>query len=255
MHGANGHDSHRSILIPYAGGADGTPLPGLLQHGWNHDLGATRSDVLIPAPQPFYVWNRRNLQHCQRAGLDHAVPLGAPFLYLPPPEPRPPAPERSLFAVPLHSWEREKVRLDLDAYAAALAEVAGHFRSVTVSLYWYDYQDPANRKVFEQRGMQVVTAGARDGNPRFLLDQREQLLAHSHVTSNRVQTGLFYAMYLGLKGFLHGPPVGVEERIDRAGELWAAWQAQTFPELAWDGAADRDLRWLGARELGEEFRR
>lgn len=254
MHGANGHYSHRSILNQYAGVPEGTPLPGLLQHGWNHDLGATRGDVLLPAPDPFYTWNRRNLEHCQRAGLHHAVALGAPFLYLPDPPAADPPP-RSLMAVPLHSWEKEKIPQDFAAYAAALSEIAGQFNSVTVSLYWFDYQDPANRAVFERLGMSVVTAGARDNNPQFLLNQRSMLLSHSHVTSNRVQTGLFYALYLGLKGFLQGPPMGVEDRIDRSGELFAAWQQLTFPELSWDGRADRELTELGSRELGAEFKR
>lgn len=252
MHGSNGHYSHRTILNRYAGVPEGTPLPGLLQHGWNHDLGAVRGDVLIPRPDPFFLWNRRNLDHCQRAGLDHAVAVGAPFLYLPPAE-APPAAPRSLIAIPLHSWEKVKIQQDFEQYAAALAQIAEQFRQVTVSLYWFDYQDPANRAVFERRGMQVVTVGARDGNPNFLLDQRRMLLQHSHVTSNRVQTGLFYALALGLRGFLYGPPMGVEDRIDRSGELFDAWQRREFAELDWQRFGDDDLTWLGERELGKEF--
>jgi hypothetical protein len=254
MHGSNGHYSHRTILNRYAGVAEGTPLPGLLQHGWNHDLGAVRGDVLIPAPDPFFLWNRRNLEHCQRAGLGHAVAVGAPFLYLPPADPPQPTP-RSLIAVPLHSWEKVKIQQDFEQYAAALAQIAGQFSRVAVSLYWFDYQDPANRAVFERRGMEVVTVGARDSNPNFLSDQRQMLLGYSHVTSNRVQTGLFYALALGLRGFLHGPPMGVEDRIDRTGELFDAWQRREFPELAGERFGDDDLRWLGERELGLEFKR
>jgi hypothetical protein len=81
------------------------------------------------------------------------------------------------------------------------------------------------------------------------------LLGYSHVTSNRVQTGLFYALALGLRGFLHGPPMGVEDRIDRTGELFDAWQRREFPELAGERFGDDDLRWLGERELGLEFKR
>jgi len=253
MHGANGHYGHRAVLNRYAGVAVGTPMPGLLQHGWNHDLGATWSDAWIPAPDPFYVWNGRNLGHCRRAGISHAVPIGAPFLYLPPPPPRGPPPDGSLLAVPIHGWEREKLQQGFEAYADSLAEIAAAFNSVTVSLAWFDHQDAAHRAAFERRGFRVVTVGPRDGNPDFLARQRELLIGHSHVTSNRVQTGLFYALYLGLKGFLHGPPAGIEQRIDRSGELWAAWQEATFPQLVGVAARDSDLRWLGARELGEEF--
>ncbi len=254
MHGANGHYGHRSILNDYAQVSRGTPLPGLLQHGWNHDMGATVGDVQVPQPDPFFAWNARNLAYCQQAGMGHAVALGAPFLYLPPAEPVTATP-RSLFAVPLHSWEREKIPDDFEAYAVALAQVADQFDRVSVSLYWFDYQDERNRAAFERRGLQVVTSGPRDDNPAFLLKQRQMLLEHSHVTSNRVQTGFFYGLSLGLSGFVLGPPAGVEARIDRSGALFDAWQRATFPELLWDGRGERDLRELGLRELGAEFKR
>ncbi|MSP90553.1 MAG: hypothetical protein EXR79_01920 [Myxococcales bacterium] len=64
MHSANGHYSHRHVLNRYAQVADATPLPGLLQHGWNPDAGAVPADVLIPAPDPFYCWSARNLANC-----------------------------------------------------------------------------------------------------------------------------------------------------------------------------------------------
>jgi hypothetical protein len=204
------------------------------------------------------VWNRRNLELCQQAGLSHAVAIGAPFLYLPEAGAPSPPPQRRLIAVPLHSWEKEKIPQDFERYAESLSEIAHHFAHVTVSLYWYDFQQPAHRAVFERRGFAVVTAGPRDSNPHFLRDQRALLLQHSHLTSNRVQTGLFYGLALGLRGFLHGPPMGVEARIDRSGALFDAWQRQTFgglvvtPQQLEQGTLP-DLQALGLAELGAEF--
>lgn len=83
MFGSNGHYGHRGILNRYAG-TEGRKIPGLLQHGWNHDLGATLEDVLLPRPAPFFLWSARNLRECKKLGLSHAVPVGSPFLYLPP---------------------------------------------------------------------------------------------------------------------------------------------------------------------------
>src|SRR5262245_24318986 len=108
MFGSNGHYGHRIILNRYAGVSD-RKIPGLVQHGWNHDLGATLEDVLLPKPDPFYLWSDRNLRECRRLGLSHAVPLGAPFLYLPPVEERIEAPPKSLLVVPSHGWEQARI--------------------------------------------------------------------------------------------------------------------------------------------------
>lgn len=253
MHGANAHYGHRAILTAYAGMADGTPLPGLLQHGWNHDLGATLTDVRIPAPAPFYAWSERNLRHCRKSGQPHVTSFGSPFLYLPPVET--PAPEPgSLFAIPVHSWEREQIPHDFQAYAQSLAALQTQFRKVTVCLYWFDHQFPSNREPFEALGMEVVTAGHRDDNPAFLHDLRKLLLRHEFVTSNRAQTGLFYGLALGRKGFLYGPPMGLDGRFDHSGDLFDAWQSREFPDLLWDrfqGDARQDI---GQAELGLQYR-
>jgi hypothetical protein len=253
MHGSNGHYSHRLVLNQYAGVAAGTPLPGLLQHGWNPDCGAVPDDVAIPKPLPFFCWNARNLQTCQAFGLDHAVAVGAPFLYLPPLANVPTAPERSLLAVPLHSWERARVPQDYARYAEALAAIAKEFQSVTVCLYWFDAQQPEHRQTFEGHGFAVTSIGHRDSNPTFLHDLRHLYLRHSHVTSNRVQTGFFYGLHLGLRGFLLGPPMGTDPRNDPTGEQFDAWQARRYPQLSWELFQGDPSPQLGRDELGAEF--
>jgi hypothetical protein len=252
MFGSNGHYGHRSILDRAGGAPDGRPIPGLVQHGWNYDLGATIADVRLPAPAPFYLWSSRNLRACQRAGLGHVVPLGAPFLYMPPAEPVQPQP-RSLLVMPMHGWEQEQVAHDFDLYARMLRDVAGDFASLTVCLYYIEHQNPEYRRAFEDIGAEVTTVGKRDDNPRFLFDLRKLVLEHEYVCSNRVQTASFYALHLGRKFFYYGPPVGIESRIDRSGELFDAWQRREFPELAWEAFADTAHAAIGARELGVEF--
>lgn len=254
MHPANAHYGHRSVLTAFAGVAPDTPLPGLLQHGWNYDLGATLTDVRIPAPDPFYVWSDRNLRHCRKAGQHHVRCFGSPFLYLPEAAPVTPKPG-SLLAIPVHSWEREKIPHDFAAYAQALATLRPQFPHLTVSLYWYDHQFPQNREPFERLGIEVVTAGARDHNPRFLHDLRDILLRHQVVTSNRAQTGLFYALALGLPGFLFGPPMGLDGRFDHSGELFDAWQSREYPQLAYDRFQGDRQQDLGLDELGAPHRR
>ncbi len=255
MHGANGHYGHRELLNNYCGVALGTPLPALLQHGWNHDLGAALADVQLPMPAPFLAWNERNVAHARRADLHHVVGIGAPLLYLPEDPALPPQEPGSLLAIPVHGWERAKVQQELAGYAQELAAIADQFSTITVCLYWFDHQFAENRKAFEDRGMRVVCVGHRDNNPRFLFDLRTLCARHAHVTSNRVQTGLFVAMYLGCRPFLYGSPVGVEPILDHGGHLWDAWQRRVFAQLAWERFAGDTQRELGASELGLPLRK
>lgn len=255
MFGSNAHYGHRSVLIEYADVAPDQLVGGLVQHGWNYDLGATLVDICLPAPDPFFAWAERNVRLCKAAGLDHVVGLGAPMLYLPPAESPPERRAGSLMAVPVHGWEREKVQQDFDTYAASLAEIAHEFSEITVCLYWYDCQFERNRRPFEALGMRVVTAGHRDNNPGFLRDMRDLLLAHEFVTSNRIQTGVFYAQHVGCKTFLHGPPVGLDGRFDHSGQLFDAWQEREFGPLLWRNFQGDVQSDMAAAELGAAYKR
>jgi hypothetical protein len=256
MFGSNAHYGHRTLLTRYAGVPEDRVIPGLVQHGWNHDLGATLEDILLPAPEPFYIWSERNLRQCRRAGLEGRVtPLGAPFVYLPPVAEEIKAEPGSLLVMPIHGWEREKIPHNFQEYAADLADLRSSFRRITVCLYWFDHQFEEYRRPFEERGFEVIRSGHRDRNPAFLPDLRRLMLGYEYVSSNRVQTAIFYALALGRKAFLHGPPIGVEGRIDHSGQLWDAWQRREFPMLLWEGFKDQSYRDVGEAELGLGFRR
>ncbi|MRG93440.1 hypothetical protein [Polyangium spumosum] len=251
---SNAHYGHRTILNRHGGVPDGTPIPGMVEHGWNYDLGATHEDILHPFPDPFYVWSERNLRNCRKAGgLDHVVPLGAPFLYLPPLEETIEAEPGSLLVMPIHGWERSRVLCDFDQYVQDLAEIERHFRSITVCLYYFEHREERFRRPFEARGYEVVTSGPRDNNPTFLHDLRRLLLRHEYVSTNRAQTATFYALHLGRKVFLHGPAAGVEQRLDPSGQLYQAWQSLEFPMLLWKNFKDETYPQIGADELGLPF--
>lgn len=258
MFGSNAHYGHRTILARYAGVPEDRAIPGLVQHGWNHDLGATLDDILLPDPEPFFLWSERNLRQCRRAGVEAKVtPLGAPFVYLPPLDQEQPveAEPGSLLVMPIHGWEQGRITKSFEEYAAELAELRASFRKITVCLYWFDHQFPEHRRPFEERGFEVIRSGHRDRNPAFLPDLRRMMLRFEYVCSNRVQTAIFYALALGRKAFLYGPPIGVEGRLDHSGQLWDAWQRREFPMLAWEGFKDRSYQEIGEAELGLGFRR
>ena len=252
MFASNAHYGHRSVLTAYAQVPPTTPLPGLLEHGWNHDLGAALFDIVLPAPDPFYVWNERNLRHCKKSNVAHVASFGAPYLYLPPLPPAAPEP-KSLLAIPVHGWEKLQISHDYQAYAAALVKLRGEFSRITVCLYWYDHQFAANREIFTSQGMDVVTVGHRDHNPQFLPAMRDLLRRHAFCTSNRIQTGLFYALHERLPAFLYGPPMGIDAIYDHSGHVWDAWQRQQFPQLVYEAFAGQPLPELAAAELGAAF--
>lgn len=256
MFGSNGHYGHRWILNRYAGVPVGTPIPGNLEHGWNYNLGATQADIEAARPDPFYLWSERNLRACRDVGgLDHVVPLGAPFLYMPPLEAPVEAEPGSLLVMPAHGWERCRLQHDFELYARHLSEIEKRFRTITVCLYWFEYQEKQYRAPFESRGYRVITSGQRDQNPTFLLGLRRLILRHEYVSSNRVQTPTFYALHLGRKFFVCGPPVGVEQWVDPTGKLYHAWQSAEYPMLMEEGFRDETYPDIGAKELGLEFLR
>ena len=251
---SNAHYGHRTILNRHAGMPVGTPVPGLVEHGWNYDLGATLEDILLPWPAPFFIWSEPNLRACQAAGVGHRViPLGAPYLYLPPLEETCSPEPKSLLVMPTHGWEKAKLAHDFEQYARDIEEIATQFSSITVCLYWFEHQEPRYRRIFESRGWPIVTAGQRDNNPAFLHDLRRILSRYEYVSANRVQTSTFYALYERRKVFIHGPAVGVEQRIDRSGALYDAWQNVHYPQLVWKNFQDETYPDLAARELGSTF--
>ncbi len=245
---------HGAILRRYCGVGDRYFVPGLLQHGWNDDIGLPAHQFAEPWPK--YVWSARNRDACERAGYRDVVPIGSPFLYLPEDSPPPGPQDRSLLAFPFHGWEEARVAGDLRDYAEALGQLERDgFGPITVCLYWLEHSEPRIRAIFEQRGFSVVTNGHREGDPEFVFRQRASIRSHAFVTSNRVGTAAFYSLFSGRPFFLHGPPTGLLGMDDPDGSVFDAWQRREFPELTYENFDATAHPELGAVELGAEFRR
>jgi hypothetical protein len=243
---------HASILARYAGVERAGPLPVRIQHGWTPGEGLWPHEIGDPLPK--LLWSARNLQQCQASGYDGVVGFGSPFIYLPAAEQGSSQGARSLLAVPFHGWEKERLAANMDVFVESLSQLeADGFAPITVCLYWFEYENPEFRAAFERRGYRTVSAGRRDDNPDFLIRLREHLLAHAYVTSNRVSTAAFYALYLGRPFFLWGPPAGLSGSDDPNGTAFDAWQRQEFPSLRYETFRDAPDRALGEAELGLEF--
>ena len=254
MFESNEFYGHANLMRQWCGLPRRLPIGARLQHGWTPNGGLL--DAHLAEPWPALIWSQRNLDYCNTLGVTNVVPVGAPFLYLPEtPDPGPSQP-RSLLVFPFHGWEKEQVAGDFSSYADAIAELeADGYGPVTVCLYWLEYEDPALRAIFERRGWRVVTAGQRDGNPTFLVGQRELLREHAFVTANRVCTAAFYALSEGRPFFLHGPSMGLDGTHDPDGLVFDAWQREALPTLTLDAFDGECQQALGAYELGAEFRR
>lgn len=249
----NAYYGHDVVLARYAGVAP-QPLPGALQHGWTWGAGTASGPA--PPRHPLFLWSRRNLEQAVASGYPRCVPIGSPWLYMDHgglPEPR----DRSLLAFPFHGWEHGAVDSVLDGYtqyADHLLELAGDdFDHLGVNLYWLEHAQDDIRAVFEERGFEVLTAGARDANPGFLDRLAGSMARFSTITSNRVATCSFYALTLGRPYFLSGPDMRLTgETGDVVGG--SVWCARELPELLrtnFDGSVRREI---GERELGAEFR-
>ncbi len=248
----NAFYGHASILRAYCGVKLPVPLPARLQHGWT-TVTPGLVEAYLRAPYPKLVWARRNLSACRRLGYS-VIPIGAPLLYMPPLEAEvAPAGPKSLLVFPYHRSELLAVEGSLDDYATSLETlVRDGFGPVTVCLHSLEYERPELRALFERRGFGVVCNGSLF-DPRFLYRQRELILRHAHVSSNRVATAAFYALFLGRPYFLFGPRVG---RASESGEAehFAAWTAQEFPALLYERYDGTVQRAIGETELGLEFR-
>ncbi|PRP91624.1 hypothetical protein ENSA5_53840 [Enhygromyxa salina] len=254
MFAENRHYGHAAILLSYCGLPARTRIPVRLQHGWQPGVGMRARDMEQPGPK--IVWSSRNLERAREADYRGPVAIGAPWLYMP--ETLDPGPDhpRSVLVVPFHGWEKERLDGSMSDYASALEQLeAEGFGPITVCLYWFEYEQPALREVFERRGFATTTMGHRNDNPEFLRRQRALIQRHAFVSSNRVSTATFYALEAGRPFFLHGPVTGLSASDDPSGEQFDRWQRETFPELTRARFDERPRRALGGAELGAEHKR
>ena len=269
MFQTDGFYGHRTILARYAGRPDGLPIWAHLQHGWNAATGfGTKYLAGFDNPKtldgrlPVLVWNERNRKTCVDAGLRDVHVIGAPFAYLDHllgPGPR--AEGVGTIAYPLHGGLRPDATgsagghlveggREEDAYVAALAEREDG--PVTVCLYWREYERPELRRPYEEAGFQVTTHGGRE-DPHFLHRQREALLAHRRVVTNRVSTALWYGALLGREVEVYGPLFGSGDAQEEA--WWRERQHVWWPEVHAGPVAGSEAVALGRSELGADERR
>ena len=250
---------HATVFRKYCSRRFTTPIPGLVQHGWSFGPGIASANFQHFTDNPThraFVWNQRNAADCHDHGLDRVRVIGAPLLYLPNDKAPPFTPEPgSLLLFPSHSCEWEPYADAADeiygAYFDQMQPVLRDFSSITVCLYWREYEIEALRSLIHHRGFRVTTLGHRDGNPDFLYRFRFLALAHDYVSSNSFSTALFYSLFLKRKTFVCGKTF-----VNRLlpGKVDSITMHETmerrYPQLDWKKFDDRCHEDIGFEELG-----
>lgn len=239
---------HSGILRTYCGVSSGLPVHGQVQHGWT----PPRHHAVVgqdPEQDMALLWSSTAFAPDQR----HVQVIGAPYLYLPEvPDPGPVKPG-SLLAVPAHGISMHPIQGSWADYADWLQRTASArgFSSTTVCLHPCDWGDETVA-VFEERGIRAVTCRTAL-NHSYLHRMRAYIRQHAAVTTNRVGTPAFYALYENRALVLDGPLMGTDPP-DRGEELTGdvGWTREHYPALFENGPAAHEL---ALHELGARYKR
>jgi hypothetical protein len=222
---------HGSILKRYAGIPSSIPFPATIQHGLlgSRDL-PIEHDLQSPL-RTFWVWSRRQAEKFRVAGGENIVIGGAPFVYLVPDEARVPATNRKgTVAFPHHGTHHVDIVSGSEEYAEALQQLPEEFHPVRVCLHHADRAKGLD-KPYRERGLEVVCNGGMFESS-FLEQFVQNCTGFRFVTSNILATAAYYAMYLGLSFFLHGPRMVMMNRSDPRIPGGIRKTEPGFPELA-----------------------
>ena len=237
---------HVDVLAQYCGLNNSPWLNGYLQHGWNgcdgfsHYAGHKR--ILKK-----FIWSKRALKDQESLGGKNNFVIGSPWLYY--------LETHNLksfnlskdkvIAYPLHSQPWAPKNYLHSEYAQYLSD---KFGSVTVSLHWSEFSKNEIRIVYEALGHVVITNGV--GTPwlpnfdkNFLNNQFSYLSSHFKLTTNAMQTAVFYAMSLGLE-IDFGGPASWAKKIDETGTYGK------YGQQYWIDLVQNDYETLWKSELG-----
>lgn len=250
-HPDNRFYGHNRALLRSAGASELDVVHGHIQHGWMPGSGLLSRSREVPW-LPKLVWNAHNAHTARAEGHQRVTPIGAPFIYLDDDANVASSRDRTL-VYPHHSWEKAEMQADHSAYIAQIIEREGS-SSVSVCLYWREYDDASVRMIYEEAGFRVICHGRRE-NPQFLERVRAEMLAHSRVVSNHFGSALWYAGHMGRNIGVYGPLFVVQATTAEAQDAYHA-SMREWPELySSEGLGPESARELADIQLGREYRR
>jgi len=256
MHHANHFYGHAHALAEYCGLDKMHPprMRGYLQHGWNIGDGLAPGTPYVVGSSLF-LWSEQARRRSWSMGRRSTTVIGAPLIYAALKADLQPAEQRKgTIWYPFHGWEGQEVLGDHHRLIAEIKEV--ETGPVTVCLYFYEFQIPAVRKVYEHAGFRVISHGNRgkwwrDSDPDFLFKQMAELGKHKRVASNRLTSAIFYGTYLGCEPAVYGDPMVLDQE-----DLTFGGQARVrrqWPEMHGTTIDAATAQAITREQLGHDF--
>lgn len=243
----------RKILHKYIDFNVDLPILGKVQHGWQPDTVSGIHgehgyiDEVCKARAPVYVWSTGNLKKALEYKLN-AYAVGSPWLYLV--EEPLPARGNTLLAFPTHSYREMKIKgMNWREYTRELLLVAKKegFDKVAISLHAEDYTEQLRVELLNY-GVEAITFG-RTMVEDYFYRVRRSIRSVRAVTSDRICSSVFYALYENTPVFLKGRPIFRDPPDPVDTDIDYSWAKKHFPSLLYyDGTVkhrDRALLELG----------
>jgi hypothetical protein len=234
---------HTFVLARYCGlQILNPPIYGSLPHGWRPDYSNPGRLALMSAP--LFAWNESQASAATTAGVQHAMRIGAPFIYacrslLGDAEGDIPAGTGTL-CMPQHSVPGWQSTQDHSRFIAEVeATETGPF---TVALFYVDMSRSEVVSPYETAGWRVVSFGRRDEN-LFVYRVITEMVRHRSVVSDQVGTPVWYGAHLGRRVRIVGPPAA-HLYIDDANVFRDRW-----PSVFGAGVEGEEARALADLEL------
>ncbi len=238
-------------------------INGEVQHGWaGQDCGIPIIHEKLskgPTHERFYVFNATNKNKCNHLGYKNVLAIGSPFIYLneiykPNIKHHP----KSLILFPFHSTEWEPFTDPVKYYKEYLEElkkVISSFDRVTVSLYYLEYNNIKIRNIFESKGINVVTLGARNHNPSFLFNFIDIVSKYEYVCSNIFSSAIFYSLFLKKKVFLFIGDMKNSNHHDNNFIDRNLVYSKKYPGLLWNNFNHKSHFYISHTELGLKYKK
>ena len=267
---------HRELLLTYSGLIESNQenskliLEAGLQHGWLPDAGIFQGRGKDLRVKPRFVWNKKWVRDYPKMHAN--VSIGAPWLYLIQKnllnfQTQIKENKNSVLVFPSHSVLG--IPRDIQSLVSRFDKLTTGYKRKLVCLYWVDFVNPEVFSEFSKYGFEIYCAGF--GNPRgknpfsddagrstYLISLLKLFLNCSLIISDQIQSGVFYALSLGMK--LQYAPIEhtqnqgnklyVKNEIEGFHSTTENWIETCAPEFLDSVNQPREFQELALNELG-----
>ncbi|PWR76181.1 hypothetical protein ACKUB1_07335 [Methanospirillum stamsii] len=153
----------------------------------------------------FLVFNEKLNKFFRNNYYENIRTIGAPIIYLEEYiKSKIDSEKKGTIVFPHHGIEQIDVIIDYNEYIEKLCNLPPKFHPITICMHYIDIQR-GYANPFLENGFKVICNGNLR-NPYFLYNFIDNCSSFEYVTTNKItSSALYYAIFLGLKGFIYGP--------------------------------------------------